>query len=133
MRQQSACFVADGGGWAVDFIGRMEAFDADIEAFFEVLNEKRPPGAPELVHTRAPAANSNPLPCSDGSSGSGRRLAGAFDPEEGNQLPDVTYCRREAFYQGRHAACFPAITDFFAQDVALLHANLTAAQKPNLN
>ncbi len=130
MRQQSVCFVAEGGGWAVDFIGRMEHFDTDIEALFERINEKRPTGAPALVHTRAPPANSNPLTCSDGGGSNGsdgrrRRILGAFDPEEGNQLPDVTYCQREAFYQGRHAACFPAMTDFFAQDVALLHFNLT--------
>lgn len=58
-----------------------------------------------------------------------RRLAGAFDTIQGNQLPDVKYCDKNRFYTGRYASCFSAMSDFFANDVALLHANLTFADK----
>ncbi len=54
-----------------------------------------------------------------------RQLLGAFDTIEGNQLPDMTYCDKRKYYTGKHAACFDAMTHFFAKDVELLHANLT--------
>lgn len=54
-----------------------------------------------------------------------RQLFGAFDTIDGNQLPDMTYCDKRQFYTGNHAACFDAMTSFFAKDVKMLHANLT--------
>ncbi|KAL4536786.1 hypothetical protein Ndes2526A_g06292 [Nannochloris sp. 'desiccata'] len=54
-----------------------------------------------------------------------RQLFGAFDTIDGNQLPDMTYCDKEKFYTGNHAACFDAMTSFFAKDVEMLHANMT--------
>jgi hypothetical protein len=54
-----------------------------------------------------------------------RQLFGAFDTIDGNQLPDITYCDKRQFYTGKHAACFDAMTSFFAKDVEMLHANLT--------
>jgi hypothetical protein len=56
-----------------------------------------------------------------------RRLAGAFDTIQGNQLPDMTYCDKRKYYTDKHAACFAAMTNFFAKDVELLHANLTTS------
>ena len=54
-----------------------------------------------------------------------RHVLGQFDILSGNQLPDVSYCDKNKYYTGKHAACFRAMTEFFAQDVALLHSNLT--------
>ena len=103
-------------------------------------------GVPPLEHKPAPPANFNPLECKDqlGSTPNkesssekeadfhqnrhtSRRMVGAFDTIEGNQLPDVAYCDKNKFYTGRHAACFAAMTEFFATDISLLHANLSFA------
>ena len=40
-RQQTSCFVTEDGEWAVDFIGRLEHFDEDIERLFEIVNKRR--------------------------------------------------------------------------------------------
>ena len=40
-RQQTSCFVTEDGEWAVDFIGRLEHFDEDIDRLFEIVNKKR--------------------------------------------------------------------------------------------
>jgi hypothetical protein len=41
MRQQTSCFATDAGGWAVDFIGRLEHFDDDLRELFAEVNRRR--------------------------------------------------------------------------------------------
>lgn len=153
MRQQTSCFLTDGEprGWAVDYIGRLEHFDADLLELFSVVNARREPGLPALKYSPQAPANSNPNACRDGppegaSEGKGegddyeedgeedegrrrlakrrRRLAGVFDTIEGNQLSDVSYCDKRKFFLGQHEQCYKAVKKFFSTDVELLHPNI---------
>lgn len=85
----------------------------------------------ELI-TSTSSGNSGSSASKSKSSGAGgknyrRRLAGAFDTIDGNQLPDQTYCDKRKFYTWKHASCFAAMTNFFAKDVEMLHGNLTVS------
>ena len=50
------CLITEGGGWAVDFIGRVEHIDADLQAMLEEIERRRPAEAPPVRRARL-------LPC----------------------------------------------------------------------
>lgn len=48
IQPQHECVVTEGGGWAVDFIGRVEHIDEDLGLVLAELEKRRPPDAPAV-------------------------------------------------------------------------------------
>jgi hypothetical protein len=42
------CLVTESGGWAVDFIGRVEHMDEDMQAMLDEIERRRPAEAPPV-------------------------------------------------------------------------------------
>jgi hypothetical protein len=51
MMDQYHCMVAPGGGWAVDFLGRVEAGNEDWRVVVDEMNRRRLPGVPEVRYS----------------------------------------------------------------------------------
>lgn len=45
---QQPCVVSANGGWAADFIGRVEHLDEDLAAVLAELEKRRPAAAPPV-------------------------------------------------------------------------------------
>lgn len=48
IQPQHQCIVAEHGGWAVDFIGRVEHIDEDLRAVLAELERRRPADVPPV-------------------------------------------------------------------------------------
>lgn len=48
IQPQADCMRAEGGGWAVDFVGRTEHIDDDLAAVLAELERRRPTEAPPV-------------------------------------------------------------------------------------
>ncbi|PSC76443.1 Polycomb group FIE2 [Micractinium conductrix] len=137
---QANCLLTAGGGVAVDYIGRSEAFDEDFTELIRVLNAR--PGVPRLPERPPPQRrNYNQSPCSkgDGSSsgqqqqqqqqeqqglrrGGGVQAAGASQRRLAWAVRNSTLnpCDKMELFRGPHAHCLRSIADFYADDVSML-------------
>ena len=150
---QSFCLLAGAAGTqqlAVDWVGRVEAFEEDCAELIQLLNAR--PGVPQLPPMpRLERANAASEACYDGSGGGGggssssgghgniQRFSEAavealrIRESNGMNSPwlgrlNLSYpCERQAFYGAPYQHCLPAISTFYADDVRLLHGS-TALQ-----
>ncbi len=63
IQAQLPCLTTAGGGWALDFLGRVEEIDRDLNAILAVLDARRAPGVPRLGQLRARLGNANGRRC----------------------------------------------------------------------
>ncbi|EFN58881.1 hypothetical protein CHLNCDRAFT_140783 [Chlorella variabilis] len=105
---QQPCVVSANGGWAVDFIGRVEHMDEDLGAVLRELERRRPQDAPPIKQLDHSLENVNGRGCNE--TGEGRP----------HPVAKEQYCNPAEYYSGRHAACFAAVQRHYAGDVAML-------------
>lgn len=48
IQPQHECIITESGGWAVDFVGRVEEIDRDLRQVLQELEQRRPPDAPPV-------------------------------------------------------------------------------------
>ena len=104
---QANCLVTEAGQLAVDWVGRVEHFDADFAALLGALNA-REGGLPKLPSAKPKKQNFNQSPCTS------RRLL--WDVSNGTFNP----CDRMDFFRKEHAQCLSDVVSFYADDVRLL-------------
>ena len=137
---QANCFTTAAGRSALDWLGRVEAFEEDFAALVGLLNAR--PGVPKLPADVLPTkANYNASPCKNSSSsdaaggssgddggGGGGAAAAAqaaaaaasrrlrWNVRDGMENP----CDKNDFFRGQHKHCYAAVTNFYAEDLLLL-------------
>ena len=147
---QSFCLLAEAGGMqqlAVDWVGRVEAFEQDFGELLVQLNAR--PGVPQLPLLPPPErANVAPEACYEagGWGGWGSSVAGdirrfsatslqRLQSSERSSLPspwqeqlNVSYpCSKQEFFSGPYRQCLPKLAAFYADDLRLLHGIGTGA------
>ncbi|PSC73449.1 hypothetical protein C2E20_3378 [Micractinium conductrix] len=105
IQPQHPCLVTESGGWAVDFVGRVESIDEDLEAVLQELERRRPPEAPEVKPLEGSLANVNGRGCNETAAATGHSVA------------REQHCEPAEWYQGEHAAAFAQIAHHFQTDV----------------
>ncbi|EFN52333.1 hypothetical protein CHLNCDRAFT_139143 [Chlorella variabilis] len=114
MQPQMDCMVTEGGGWAVDFIGRVEHMDEDLQAVLDELERRREADVPPVRPLENGLRHYNERGCNH-SKEELERLAALGKPMAKEQ-----YCEPEQYYEGQHAACLRAIPHHYASDVHML-------------
>lgn len=97
---QATCMLTEGGGLAVDFIGRVEHVDEDMREAVGIINSRLPPGVTPLQ-----------LPQEVAPINVGPKHRGSKAPANSRYLPA---------YRGPNAACFSLISRFYEKDVRVM-------------
>lgn len=100
---QQPCVVSANGGWAADFIGRVEHLDEDLAAVLAELEKRRPAAAPPIKPLQQSLENVNGRPCNE----TGVKHTVAREQ----------YCEPVQYYTGQHAASFLAIQQQYGADI----------------
>ena len=103
---QTHCFTTADGRSAVDWLGRMELFDADFAGLIDLLNSR--PGVPQLPQRKPGRINYSESPCQGG-----RRLQQGWQVREGTLNP----CDPLDYFRGPRAHCLPDLLSFFREDI----------------
>lgn len=105
IQAQFPCLSTADGGWALDFIGRVEHVDEDLNAVLEVLDSRRGEGVPPLGRLEK-LSNVNGRSCSE------------KDPLFFPQVPSYeVHCDREEYFRGVHSQCAQQLGNYYAMDV----------------
>ncbi|KAL4423901.1 hypothetical protein ABPG75_001202 [Micractinium tetrahymenae] len=104
IQPQHECIVTESGGWAVDFIGRVEHIDEDLGLVLAELEKRRPPEAPAVKPLEGSLANVNGRGCNESAA------------ETGHSVAKEQYCDPTDYYRGEHAACFPQVQHHYHGD-----------------
>ncbi|PSC74804.1 hypothetical protein C2E20_2398 [Micractinium conductrix] len=104
---QGTCLEAEGGGLAVDFIGRVENVDEDMQEAVGIINSRLPAGVPPLQ-----------LPDEVAAINVGPKHQKEKPPDNSRYLPA---------YEGANATCFSLIARFHEKDVRIMFSSLHQA------
>ncbi|KAI7843963.1 hypothetical protein COHA_002501 [Chlorella ohadii] len=118
IQPQAECIKAADGGWAVDFIGRMEHIDQDLSLVLELLDQRRPKGVagvPPVKPLEHSLENVNGRGCNETAS-AGRHAA------------REQYCDPEDYFRGQHSGCLAAVAQQYQEDMGTLQ--FVAQQAP---
>ena len=107
---QANCITTADGGTALDWLGRMERLEDDFRRLLAILNNRS--GVPRLPTELTPRFKARASACSP-------RCRRGLAWEGGQGAEDT--CDRMALFSGRHTQCYDSITQFFAEDIQLLH------------
>lgn len=108
---QQDCIMTADGGWAADFVGRVEKIDEDLSAVLQEIEKRRIPNAPPVKMLDHSLENVNGRGCNE-TGGAGKAAA------------QEQYCDTVDYFQGTHAACFDSITRSYQRDVQALKIGL---------
>ncbi|PRW56277.1 hypothetical protein C2E21_5166 [Chlorella sorokiniana] len=114
IQPQAECIKADDGGWAVDFIGRMEHIDQDLSLVLEQLDQRRPKGVPPVKPLERSLENVNGRGCNETASA-------------GHHAAREQYCDPEDYFRGQHSACLAAVAQQYQDDVSALRFEVQQA------
>ncbi|KAL4431370.1 hypothetical protein ABPG75_006626 [Micractinium tetrahymenae] len=106
---QATCLVTEGGGLAVDFIGRVEHVDEDMKEAVRLINSRLPQGVPPLQ-----------LPDEVAAINVGPEHEDAKPPDNSRYVPA---------YLGANTTCFSLISRFYEKDVALMFPALHQSEQ----
>ncbi|GAB4819803.1 hypothetical protein N2152v2_006849 [Parachlorella kessleri] len=109
IQAQLPCLATAQGGWAVDFLGRVESIDEDLNEVIAILDSRRVAGAPPLGTLPQRLGNANGRPCQE------RNAATFLQPT----APE-NYCDREQYFHGPHASCVASLAKYYSGDVGAL-------------
>ena len=108
--EQAPCLLAPDGGWAADFIGRVEEFDEDIIELLNELEVRRQRDAPDDPPLQPPekAPNANGKGCIE--------VAGP-----GALVAEEQYCKiDEYFTPDKYPRCFAQLAHYYQKDLLAL-------------
>lgn len=139
VQPQQPCLAAAAGGWAADFIGRVERVDEDIALVLAELERRRPAAARPVPPLGANLQNVNGRGCNETAEGEcrsapccgcaleGPLLAAGDDlstpcpPPAGNRpAAREQYCDPSTYFSGPHVGCLTGVAQAFARDFAAL-------------
>jgi len=109
--EQAPCLVGANGGWAADYIGRVENFDEDLVEIVKEVEKRRQQHAPDAPAVSIPedkTPNANGVGCIE-------------EPGEGRLVAKEQYCQTEEYFiEKLYPNCFRKLAHYYQQDVALL-------------
>lgn len=109
--------VTEDGELALDFLGRVEAFEEDFAALLAHLNAR--PGLPRLPPPGEEMETINvQTRCASG--GDGSNQAAPQEQGEDEVAAGSEGCGVMQYFSGRHAACLDGVLAVYAEDVRLL-------------
>ena len=114
---QTHCFTTTDGRSAVDWLGRMELFDAEFAGLLELLNSR--PGVPQLPKPEAKLERVNYKKTQSCTPSGGARRSLRSEPWE---LRDGAFhpCDPMDYFRGPHARCYADLLAFFKDDAEFL-------------
>lgn len=109
--------VTESGELALDFLGRVEAFEEDFAALLGHLNAR--PGLPHLPPPGEEMATINvQTRCASAGDGGGKGVA--EQREQGGAAAGGEECGVMEYFSGQHSACLNDVLAFYADDARLL-------------